>query len=216
MSTASAHSGSTSDGKDLREFDSDEEYQALWERLDQMFHNLWDVEAKLEDQVFHVFKDQAHYRTAREDRAEGFKNCLSTDIEMRLQRKERKVPRLLEEIELHTAAREGHVENILQILHRNVDLIANEDSKGDLPLHEEASAGQQEAVITLTLFTKRYVKPKLSIGKANKEGNTALHLVIQNGHEKVAWYLIQSCPETSNSLNKEGVSPLHRAIEARF
>ncbi|GAB4837281.1 hypothetical protein Ancab_039565 [Ancistrocladus abbreviatus] len=184
--------------------------------LDQMFHNLWDVKAKLEDQVFHVFKDQVHYRTSREDRADECKNCLSTDIEMRLQRKERKVPRLLEETELHTAAREGHVQNILQIPHGNVDLIANEDLKGDLPPHEAASAGQKEAVITLTLFMMRYVKPKLSIGKANKEGNTALHLAIQNGHEKVAWYLTQSYPDTSYSLNKEGVSPLHLAIEAHF
>ncbi|GAB4837360.1 hypothetical protein Ancab_039590 [Ancistrocladus abbreviatus] len=122
----------------------------------------------------------------------------------------------VEETELHIAASAGHVQNILQILHRNVDLIVGEDSKGDLPLHEAARAGQLEAVITLTLFMQRYMKPQLSIGMANKEGNNALHLAIQNGHEKVAWYLTRSLPETSQSLNMERISPLYLAIEARF
>ncbi|GAB4837346.1 hypothetical protein Ancab_039583 [Ancistrocladus abbreviatus] len=122
----------------------------------------------------------------------------------------------LEETELHVAAREGFVENILQILNRNVDLIASEDSKGDLPLHEAARAGRLNAVVTLALFMMQFVKPELSIGKANMEGNTALHLAIQNGHEMVAWFLIQKEPDTSFSLNKEGISPLYLAIEAHF
>ncbi|GAB4837326.1 hypothetical protein Ancab_039576 [Ancistrocladus abbreviatus] len=121
-----------------------------------------------------------------------------------------------EETELHIAARQGDERKIVQILDRNVELIANEDWKGDLPLHEAASAGQLKAVETLTLYARKYVKPKLSIGKANKEGNTALHLAIQNGHEKVAWYLIEKEPDTSYYLNKEGTSPLYLAIEARF
>ncbi|GAB4837358.1 hypothetical protein Ancab_039587 [Ancistrocladus abbreviatus] len=260
MSTASAHSCSISEGKDLRGLDSDEEYQDFCDKARQIVHNLWDLQAKMEDQVFHVFKDQVLYIS-----------CLPaqsavSDIEMELQRaREWKVPTLairqpgrmpvvyrhtpkididierllaevpkkpsleiclpspvkqqessVEETELHIAASAGHVQNILQILHRNVDLIAGEDSKGDLPLHEAARAGQLEAVITLTLFMKRYVKPQLSIGMANKEGNTALHLAIQNGHEKVAWYLTRSLPETSQSLNMERISPLYLAIEARF
>ncbi|GAB4837356.1 hypothetical protein Ancab_039586 [Ancistrocladus abbreviatus] len=260
MSTASAHSGSISEGKDLRGLDSDEEYQDFCDTARQIVHNLWDLQAKMEDQVFHAFKDQVRY--IRIFNAQG--SC--SDIEMELQRaREWKVPTLairhpgpipvvyrhtpkididierllaevpktpsleiclpspvkqqessVEETELHIAASAGHVQNILQILHRNVDLIAGEDSKGNLPLHEAASAGQLEAVITLTLFMKRYVKPQLSIGMANKEGNTALHLAIQNGHEKVAWYLTRSLPETSQSLNMERISPLYLAIEARF
>ncbi|GAB4837293.1 hypothetical protein Ancab_039573 [Ancistrocladus abbreviatus] len=225
MSTGSAHSGSTSEGKDRREFDSDEEYEAFWERLDPMFRNLFEVEAKLEDQVFHVFKDQVHYIRTAEGRASY------SDIEMELQRaRERKVPSLeiyrpslvkqqersVEETELHIAASAGHYENIIQILHRNLDLIASRDSKGDLPLHAAARAGQKQAVMTLTLFMTKIVKPELSIGMANKEGNTALHLAIENGNKEVAWYLILSCPETSQSLNKEGISPLYLAIKTRF
>ncbi|GAB4837329.1 hypothetical protein Ancab_039578 [Ancistrocladus abbreviatus] len=260
MSTASAHSSSISEGKDHRGLDSDEEYQDFCDRARQIVRNLWDLQAKMEDQVFHVFKDQVHYIRTTELRASY------SDIEMELQRaREWKVPTLgirqpgripvvyrhvqtsdtniellraeepkkpmleirlpslvkqqersVEETELHIAASAGHVQNILQILHRNVDLIAGEDSKGDLPLHEAARAGQLEVVMTLTLFMTRYVKPELSIGMANKEGNTALHLAIQNGHEKVSWYLIRSLPETSQSLNKEGISPLYLAIEARF
>ncbi|GAB4837325.1 hypothetical protein Ancab_039575 [Ancistrocladus abbreviatus] len=120
------------------------------------------------------------------------------------------------ETELHIAAREGDVGKIIQILQRNLELIAEADWKGDLPLHEAASAGQLEAVETLTLFMMRYVEPKLSIGKANKEGNTALHLAVQKGDEKVARYLIEKEPDTSYSLNKKGISPLYLAIEARL
>ncbi|GAB4837288.1 hypothetical protein Ancab_039568 [Ancistrocladus abbreviatus] len=224
-STAAVDSGSTSEGEDLQEFDSDGEYsdgdydKAYWDRSRQIDTNLCDVEDELEDQAFHEFEDQVHYVTDY-----VVSNSLTTDIEMRLQipsleirltspvkQEERSV-----ETELHAAAREGHVKNILQILHRNVDLIANEDRKGNLPLHEAASAGQLEAVMTLTLFMMEFVEPELSIGKANMEGNTALHLAVQNGHEKAARYLIRRKPETSHSLNKEGISPLYLAIEARF
>ncbi|GAB4837279.1 hypothetical protein Ancab_039564 [Ancistrocladus abbreviatus] len=65
-------------------------------------------------------------------------------------------------------------------------------------------------------FKDQIVKPELSIGKANMEGNTALHLAVQNGHEMTAHYLIRREPHTSFSLNKEGISPLYLAIEARF
>ncbi|GAB4837347.1 hypothetical protein Ancab_039584 [Ancistrocladus abbreviatus] len=259
MSIASAHSGSISEGKDLREFDSDEEYKDFRDRARQIVLNLWVLRAKLEDQVFLVFEDQVHYT----ETAVVAKGSVS-DIEMELQRaREWKEPTLrirkpirvvhrhiqtsdtniellpveepnkptleirpsspvkqqersVEETELRIAASAGHVEDILQILHRNIDLLANADSNGDLPLHEAARAGQLEAVMTLTLLMTRYGKPELSIGKANKEGNTALHLALQNGHEKVAWYLIRLKPETSHSLNEEGISPLYLAIEARF
>ncbi|GAB4837331.1 hypothetical protein Ancab_039579 [Ancistrocladus abbreviatus] len=261
MSIASAHSGSISEGKDPREFDSDAEYQDFCDRARQIVLNLWVLRAKLEDQVFLVFEDQVHYT----ETAVVAKGSVS-DIEMELQRaREWKVPTLrihqpcqipvvyrlvqtsdtniellpveepnkptleirpsspvkqqersVEETELRIAASAGHVEDILQILHRNIDLIANADSNGDLPLHEAARAGQLEAVMTLTLLMTRYGKPELSIGKANKEGNTALHLALQNGHEKVAWYLIRLKPETSHSLNEEGISPLYLAIETRF
>ncbi|GAB4837276.1 hypothetical protein Ancab_039562 [Ancistrocladus abbreviatus] len=229
-STASAHSRSNSEGKHLREFDSHEEYQDFIDRARQIVHDLWDLEAKLEDQACHVFKDQVHYI----EMIEGFQaESGMSDIEMELGRRRvfrnphpdlqiclpspvKQQERSVEETELHVAAREGHDEIILQILRRNVELIANENSKGDLPLHEAARAGQLEVVMTLTQFMTRYVKPELSIGMANKEGNTALHLAIQNGHEKVAWYLIRSLPETSQSLNAEGISPLYMAIEARF
>ncbi|GAB4837286.1 hypothetical protein Ancab_039567 [Ancistrocladus abbreviatus] len=233
MSRPSAHSGSTSEWEHLQGFDFNGEYWdgdfdgAFWDRIRQIDTSLSNLCFKLRKQAFHEFKDQVHYDTVY-----IVLHSSTTDIEMLLQRwlSKQKVPRLeiclsspvkqqkrsVEEIELHVAAREGHVKNILQILHRNVDLIANEDSKGDLPLHEAARAGRLDAVVTLTLFMTQIVKPELSIGKANMEGNTALHLAVQNGHEMTAHYLIRREPNTSFSLNKEGISPLYLAIEARF
>ncbi|GAB4837283.1 hypothetical protein Ancab_039566 [Ancistrocladus abbreviatus] len=233
-STATVDSGPTAEGEYLQEFDSDGEYsdgdydQAYWDRSGQIDTNLRDLRAKLKDQVFHDFKDQVHYVRAHV----RVRRSATMDIEMGLQRRrdEHTVPRLeirlpspvkqqersVEETELHVAAREGHVEIILQILRRNVELIANENSKGDLPLHEAARAGRLDAVVTLTLFMMQFVKPELPIGKANMKGNTALHLAVQNGHQKTAYCLIQWKPETSYSSNKEGISPLYLAIEARF
>ncbi|GAB4837337.1 hypothetical protein Ancab_039581 [Ancistrocladus abbreviatus] len=226
MAEASANSGSISE-EDLLVLDYDEADEAFRDRSGRIDNNLSDVEAEVRAQVY----------TRRQVAGRPGFHChiLSSDILMQLQQpgqpsKAGKEPQLeidlpslinqqegsLEETKLHVAAREGFVETILEILNRNEDLIASEDSKGDLPLHVAARAGRLNAVVTLALFMKQFVKPELSIGKANMEGNTALHLAIQNGHEMVAWFLIQKEPDTSFSLNKEGISPLYLAIEARF
>ena len=49
--------------------------------------------------------------------------------------------------------------------------------------------------------------------KQNMEGDTALHVVVQNNHREVAKYLYNYCPDAAYYLNKNKICPLFLAIK---
>ena len=103
-------------------------------------------------------------------------------------------------------------------------LVTEKNSKGDLPLHVAASAGNMQIVELLVQWSDEHLNC-VPLGEKNMEENTPLHLALikkfQVGrnsalrakYNKVAKFLVEKCPEVSFYPNKESKYPLYLAAE---
>ncbi|GAB2276711.1 hypothetical protein Dimus_011426 [Dionaea muscipula] len=147
---------------------------------------------------------------------------------------------------LHIAARAGRLELIAWILLEHNDLITTKNSKGDLPLHVAARAGQLDSVKYLVdwivdckdlhrgghgitnqqpnLQEDQQASDRLGgvgiemdlVAEVDGEGDTPLHIALENHNEDMAAYLVDRYPFASFYANRLQVSPLHLAIEAGY
>lgn len=136
---------------------------------------------------------------------------------------------------LHIAAMAGQVDIIDFIVtqfnsdythhhHGRKHLLLRQNTRGDLPIHVAARAGQILAVKALidravsSNFPQQNFTdccPQMLEGE-NKDGNTALHIALENQQEEMAGILFRNCKHTFYCLNRHGISPLYLAIMAGF
>ena len=128
---------------------------------------------------------------------------------------------------LHLAAassdNDQFVQAILEI-QRCQNFVTEKNSKGDLPLHVAASAGNMKIVELLVKWSDEHSNC-VSLGEKNMEENTPLHLALikkfQVGrnsalrakYNKVAKFLVEKCPKVSFYPNKESKYPLYLTAE---
>ena len=117
---------------------------------------------------------------------------------------------------LHILASMGKHQLLEQVLHPNRgcgDLREQANYNGDLPIHLAAKAGNLKTVQALFIWPdNREVNTRICL-KQNMEGDTALHVVVQNNHREVAKYLYNYCPDAAYYLNKNKICPLFLAIK---
>ena len=144
-------------------------------------------------------------------------------------------------ISLHTAAQEGLLQTIQDLIRADMTLLHHTDTKGDTPLHVACSA-QQEAVIEwllekganvvasnclgmtplhglcagglLSLIRKaRSVNRRLSFDVKGDTDLHVLHSAAQGGHGEVITWLLGEEGGLSevNIVNESGMTPLHFA-----
>ncbi|XP_048241839.1 ankyrin-3-like [Haliotis rufescens] len=87
---------------------------------------------------------------------------------------------------LHVAAKYGQVTIAPYLLDRNASSLSL-DGDNSTPLHYSAAAGNLDMT---NLFLERTENVTELVNQKDKEGNTALHLSAENGHEKVANILL--------------------------
>lgn len=113
----------------------------------------------------------------------------------------------------HLAASIGRSEFINEFANDNRMLLTLPNLNGDLPIHVAARACQFEVV-------KNLVRVSEEIGSMleakNEEGNTALHIALENQQQDMASFLFKKCPKTFYSTNTHKISPLYLAIKAEF
>ncbi|KAF5745963.1 hypothetical protein HS088_TW06G00128 [Tripterygium wilfordii] len=133
---------------------------------------------------------------------------------------------------LHVAASHGNADIVTMLTGDDYpDILKKTNSKGDTALHVAAKAGHNTIVETLIqqinkrkeLIHDQTKNQHLSSGQdscpvriPNKQGNTALHEALINGHEPVAQSLLKGDSEVVFFLNKKGESPLYLAAEAGY
>ncbi|KAG5545351.1 hypothetical protein RHGRI_017726 [Rhododendron griersonianum] len=113
---------------------------------------------------------------------------------------------------LHIATSCGHHEIVKLLCNDLPFYVAENNSKGDTPLHIAARAGDLLLVNLLINCDLREGALELE----NKERNTALHEALGHRHQKVARILIDRNRSAWYSVNNEGKSVLYLAAEAGF
>ncbi|RVX09361.1 Protein accelerated cell death 6 [Vitis vinifera] len=133
---------------------------------------------------------------------------------------------------LHVAAASGNLEIVALIVYRYPWLATKTNSNGDTALHLAAKAGDELTLSVIVqlltsdvhsqssgysrVWVKEVEDDDLPFRKRNKQGNTALHEALINGHQWVALNLFGSDPQVVFYLNREGKSPLYLAAEAGY
>ena len=128
---------------------------------------------------------------------------------------------------LHLAAASSDDDQFVQAIleiQRCQNFVTEKNSKGDLPLHVAASAGNMKIVELLVKWSDEHSNC-VSLGEKNMEENTPLHLALikkfQVGrnsalrakYNKVAKFLVMKCPKVSFYPNKESKYPLYLSAE---
>ena len=140
---------------------------------------------------------------------------------------------------LHVAAMAGQVGLMVFIVNRfnegenhhgGQHLLLRPNIRGDLPIHVAARAGKilavekliECAVSSSALFYRNstananLVLCHQMLKAQNKNGNTALHIALENQQKVMAKTLFDNCHHTFYCLNEKGLSPLYLAIIAGF
>ncbi|CAO2840603.1 unnamed protein product [Amaranthus hypochondriacus] len=117
---------------------------------------------------------------------------------------------------LHILASMGKHQLVEQVLHPDRgcgDLREQANNNGDLPIHLAAKAGNLKTVQALFIWPdNREVNTRICL-KQNMEGDTALHVAVQNNHREVAKCLYNYCTDAAYYLNKNKICPLFLAIK---
>jgi len=118
------------------------------------------------------------------------------------------------------AANSSQAKLISDILPGTKDIIRWKNSKGDLAFHSAAKAGNLQCLMALNDWgtydsRERDINAKL-LGIGNNEGDTPLHIALDNNQEDMAWYLVNQNAEACYQLNKKMVCPLYLAVRAAY
>lgn len=182
----------------------------------------------------HNHMDLQLYRAATEADVDGFLNVLervSREKNLTLASIFDQVTPLKNTL-LHVAAASGNLEIVALIVYRYPWLATKTNSNGDTALHLAAKAGDELTLSVIVqlltsdvhsqssgysrVWVKEVEDDDLPFRKRNKQGNTALHEALINGHQWVALNLFGSDPQVVFYLNREGKSPLYLAAEAGY
>ena len=182
----------------------------------------------------HNHMDLQLYRAATEADVDGFLNVLervSREKNLTLASIFDPVTPLKNTL-LHVAAASGNLEIVALIVYRYPWLATKTNSNGDTALHLAAKAGDlltlsvivqlltsdvdSQSSASSRVLVKEVEDDDLPFRKRNKQGNTALHEALINGHQWVALNLFGSDPQVVFYLNREGKSPLYLAAEAGY
>ncbi|GAB4837345.1 hypothetical protein Ancab_002230 [Ancistrocladus abbreviatus] len=131
---------------------------------------------------------------------------------------------------LYNAVVAGDTQGIYAALRLKPSLIACTNKQGHLLFHVAARAGQLESLECLVSFVEELQQqtgvdwedmPEEGVtmdilGEPNYEGNTALHIALDNHQEEMAEFLVCKYGLASFQLNAQGISPLYLAIKAGF
>ncbi|XP_056683709.1 uncharacterized protein [Spinacia oleracea] len=116
-------------------------------------------------------------------------------------------------------AEQGHVEHILRILEKDLNLMYTTNMVRETVVHVVVRAGNAFTVTKLLKFKgSDQLKEKVLL-KQNVDGDTALHLAIKLKHMEVAYQLVDwnitwMQKWMYNLLNNDGLSPVDLAKEA--
>jgi len=115
---------------------------------------------------------------------------------------------------LHIAASAGQRDLVKWIVSEEPGLLDAPDSEGNLPTHIAVRTNQFEVVQCLVELAKENVEQILRA--ENNDKNTALHIALENHHDKIASWLFQKCKPTFYLLNAQGISPLYLAVNRKL
>lgn len=182
----------------------------------------------------HNHMDLQLYRAATEADVDGFLNVLervSREKNLTLASIFDQVTPLKNTL-LHVAAASGNLEIVALIVYGYPRLVTETNSNGDTALHLAAKAGDlltlsvivqlltsdvdSQSSASSRVLVKEVEDDDLPFRKRNKQGNTALHEALINGHQWVALNLFGLDPQVLFYLNREGKSPLYLAAEAGY
>ena len=104
---------------------------------------------------------------------------------------------------LHTAARSGQLDTVLELLAAKADIFS-EDNGGWLPLHLAAVNGHEKVIEAFIQHDKRCLE------RTDKEGRTALHRASFYGCHKIVEFLLQK-NAAIESTDYKYKTPLHSA-----
>lgn len=118
---------------------------------------------------------------------------------------------------LHIAAIAGQAHLITKLVPKSKCIIKWKNNKGDLPFHSAAKASEFESLKALIKWDnydpEENVNPSL-LGLQNLQGDTPLHIALQNSQEKMAHILVDEYFDACYKLNEREESPLYIAIQS--
>ncbi|KAL5781430.1 hypothetical protein ACOSP7_006459 [Xanthoceras sorbifolium] len=106
---------------------------------------------------------------------------------------------------LHLAASRGNLDICHCIASKHPSGVASRNNESETPLFLAALHGKKEAFLCLNHFSQK--KDTSSCRKKN--GDTILHAAISGEFFSVAFQIIQYYPALLNSVNENGLTPLH-------
>ncbi|KAH7573042.1 hypothetical protein ACOSP7_006456 [Xanthoceras sorbifolium] len=106
---------------------------------------------------------------------------------------------------LHLAASLGNVDICHCIASKHPNLIASRNNESETPLFLAALRGKKEAFLCLNHFSQE--KDTSFCRKRN--GDTTLHAAISGEFFSLAFQIIRYYPDLVNSVNENGLTPLH-------
>ncbi|KAJ4722992.1 putative Ankyrin repeat-containing protein [Melia azedarach] len=107
---------------------------------------------------------------------------------------------------LHLAAALGHVQMCHCMASKDPKLLAARNNESETPLFLAALHGKKAAFLCLHYFSQD--KENSSSGRKNN-GDTILHSAICGEYFSLAYQIIQYYPDLVNSVNENGLTPLH-------
>ncbi|EOA20152.1 hypothetical protein CARUB_v10000444mg [Capsella rubella] len=122
---------------------------------------------------------------------------------------------------LHLVAKWDHLELMKSIVSECPCLLLVRNTKGQLPLHVAACAGQLHVVkaivaaitfVSAKLPEEERERLNMYISK-DKDGDTPLHAALKDRHMETAACLLKANQQASFLANKDNISPLYFAVE---
>ncbi|KAK9989040.1 hypothetical protein SO802_029279 [Lithocarpus litseifolius] len=122
---------------------------------------------------------------------------------------------------LHVAVQHKQKKMAEAILEREPSLLCGSNWDSDTPLHIAARTGCLTIAASLLSGSRIRTSEEVEAGQRlvemlNKEGDTALHDAINNGHLEVFQFLLESNPQLTLIENQAGESPLFLAVDKGF
>ncbi|GLT52330.1 hypothetical protein SLA2020_256780 [Shorea laevis] len=110
---------------------------------------------------------------------------------------------------LHLAAELGNVKICYCMASKHPELVSVHNNAGETPLFMAALQGKKEAFLCLHYLSQEAGKDIEYSSCRRSNGDTILHVAISGEFFSLAFQIIQLYPDLVNSVNEDGLSPLH-------